>query len=188
MDPNGSVYKGGFIDGVRNGYGEYHYSNGASFKGEFVNGVRTGNGKYVMTEGDVYDGNWRDNFQSGHGTFTSKDGSLEFVGEFNQNHPVRGKLTAKDGEVREGSFEGGALYGGCKITQASGVWYEGKCEQNQPHGEGVLRKADGSVVFEGEWVKGAPQKGGGPERMRSGGGRGGGRRGRGRTGSRGEWG
>jgi hypothetical protein len=160
VDPNGSVYTGGFVDGVRHGFGKYKYTSGASFTGTFVDGVRTGKGTYISQGGDVYDGDWLNNFQTGFATFKSGDGSMEFEGEFDQNQPAQGKWWTRDGEVKEGMFErgNGKLYGACRITRANGVVYEGHCDHGMPHGNGVMRHPDGTVSFEGSWVRGKPQK------------------------------
>lgn len=44
MYANGDKYKGEFINGLPQGYGEYFWADGAMFKGDFKQGARNGYG------------------------------------------------------------------------------------------------------------------------------------------------
>jgi hypothetical protein len=54
--PDGTVYTGEFVGGLREGHGRYRSSLGAVFEGEWQAGVRCGRGMERYPIGNVYEG------------------------------------------------------------------------------------------------------------------------------------
>ena len=48
------VYRGFFINGKREGYGEFQWFNGESYVGEWSRGFRQGKGVWMGIHGDSY--------------------------------------------------------------------------------------------------------------------------------------
>jgi hypothetical protein len=96
---DGTIYQGTFLNGKRNGKGEYkskdlHYignwlngkmhgegilvflADESSYDGNFENDKREGYGKHIYkSEGSTYEGNWYNDMKHGQGKITYKDGS-----------------------------------------------------------------------------------------------------------------
>ena len=53
---------------ILNGYKEHNFPNGDVYKGNWVNNVRQGKGKYFF-KGGIYDGEWKDNEMNGYGVY-----------------------------------------------------------------------------------------------------------------------
>ena len=91
------------MNGVADGYGEYHWSDGSRYKGDFKNGVRhgygiweddneqykgiyrmdrkEGYGIYCWKNKQVYKGEFREDFREGYGEFyqIGKEASLKLI-------------------------------------------------------------------------------------------------------------
>ena len=104
--PNGDVYEGDFLDGIREGRGVYRYgSNGDKYDGEWrqnrkhgigkmsyngkgeyqgywENGRRHGEGVFTYPNGDVYSGWWRFGEKEGTGTYSSKSTKMKMYGDW----------------------------------------------------------------------------------------------------------
>ena len=61
-------YKGGFVDGKKDGKGVETWNSIARFVGEFKIGKKNGEGKYTSFTGDEYVGGYRDDKRWGKGT------------------------------------------------------------------------------------------------------------------------
>ena len=105
--PNGDVYEGTFLNGVRDGKGTMTYAEqGTKYEGEwknnlkegigkmtfgtdgeytghFVAGERSGEGiyKYLKTK-DLYSGSWKNGLKHGKGTFIFFDTKMKIVGDW----------------------------------------------------------------------------------------------------------
>lgn len=55
--PNGDVYEGGFVNGVKEGKGKYTWANGDSYEGTYKKDKKDGIGKMVFTNNGHYFGN-----------------------------------------------------------------------------------------------------------------------------------
>jgi hypothetical protein len=135
--PNGDVYEGDFLDGIREGRGVYRYgSNGDKYDGEWrqnrkhgigkmtyngkgeyqgywENGRRHGEGVFTYPNGDVYSGWWRFGEKEGTGTYSSKSTKMKMYGDW------------ENGEMKQGRWE-----------YPNGVFFEGEFENNKPSGRG----------------------------------------------------
>lgn len=132
---DGSTYVGGFVDGLRSGYGEYR-SRDEFYQGDFVADNFCGHGTrkftYGFCKGCVYEGEWRDGIMCG-----------------------KGKLTLDDGTVYEGDWLNDKLHGNGKVSLPNGAYYVGQFVDGFFCGHGIMRYADGST-FEGEFVDDHP--------------------------------
>ena len=112
--PNGDVYEGDFLDGIREGRGIYRYGgNGDKYDGEWKqnckhgigkmayngkgeyqgfweNGVRHGEGVFTYASGDVYSGWWRHGKKEGTGSYYSAAQNMKLTGEWKDNKIVDG--------------------------------------------------------------------------------------------------
>ncbi|OMJ70275.1 hypothetical protein SteCoe_31786 [Stentor coeruleus] len=134
--PNGDIYEGLFVMGVRDGYGVYKYASGqvyegdfkenlkhgigrmsygkkGSYHGYFESGKRHGEGVFMYTNGDTYSGWWKDGLKEGKGTYIFKDTGMKLKGVW------------KGGNLTDGQWE-----------LPSGVHFQGTFDNNKPNGEG----------------------------------------------------
>jgi len=83
--------------------------DGAVYEGDYVAGLRTGHGTYVNTQG-TYKGEWANDLRHGKGVLTLKNGT-KLDATFVNNHPEgRGFLKFPDGSEYEGNFKVGAPF------------------------------------------------------------------------------
>ena len=76
---DGSVYTGGFMNGLADGDGEFTDASGnVIYTGQFRNGLYNGQGIYYSPEGWSYEGGFKDGQFDGEGTVT--DGGLNVRG------------------------------------------------------------------------------------------------------------
>ena len=146
--PNGDVFDGYFLNGVRDGKGTMTYAEQGTkyegkwknnlkegigkmtfgtegeYTGHFVAGQRSGEGvyKYLKTK-DLYSGSWKNGLKHGKGTFIFFDTKMKIVGDWFNGQIIKGRWI----------FE-------------NGTYFEGKFENNYPKGEGVWHFANGNVV------------------------------------------
>lgn len=75
--PNGDKYIGEFKNAVPHGRGVYYAKNGSIYKGPFVDGQRQGYGTYIWSTGEQYIGEYHHNVRHGEGIYTFKDGTQQ---------------------------------------------------------------------------------------------------------------
>lgn len=75
--PNGDKYIGEFKNSVPHGRGVYYAKNGSIYKGPFVDGQRQGYGTYIWSTGEQYIGEYHHNVRHGEGIYTFKDGTQQ---------------------------------------------------------------------------------------------------------------
>jgi radial spoke head protein 1 len=145
--PNGDVYEGDFLDGIREGRGIYRYGgNGDKYDGEWKqnckhgigkmayngkgeyqgyweNGRRHGEGVFTYPNGDVYSGWWRFGEKEGTGTYLSKQTNMKMFGDW----------TA--GNIKSGRW-----------VYPNGIYFEGSFENNKPIGEGTWNFKNGNKL------------------------------------------
>ena len=106
------------------------YPDGATYSGAWLYNCRHGQGTQSWPDGSHYTGLWADDSAHGDGKLTTKNGVVH-AGEF-----VRNFFKNEEG----------------KVVHIQGD-YEGGHEHGIPHGEGVLKAADG-YSYSGAWEKG----------------------------------
>ncbi|KAI8822470.1 uncharacterized protein EV422DRAFT_399787 [Fimicolochytrium jonesii] len=94
-----AVYSGGYKDGKRDGEGKFVYPDASVYVGHFANGKRHGEGRYTYVNGDTYSGHWKDDVRHGKGVYT----------------------VASSGSKLEGTWSNGILNGQSKIIHQDHV-------------------------------------------------------------------
>ncbi len=194
-----NIIKGLFLKGKFSLYGERLYGVGDVYKGEFLNGIREGFGVYYYKDlNQYYYGYWRNGNVNGFG-FYVKDGKLLQAGEYEDgkqkyNYLIErkqsnitgcegdcengfGKFNFSNGDTYEGFWVGGKqekvghyffksanshYYGSYKdnLMQGPGIYtlpsltYVGNFEENQLTGKGIKFYTN-SAVEAGRWEKGS---------------------------------
>ena len=151
---NGAKYEGEWKNDKKNGKGVFtspHYYNcrknvGMKYEGEFKDDKFEGYGITTYTNGDKYEGEWKNSKQYGKGTVSYFDGS-KYSGEWKDgNFNGIGVFYLKNGEKYEGRFVNNKYNGYGKYYYINGNYLEGIFRNDQPKGNCLLHKNDGSVV------------------------------------------
>ena len=78
----GDVYRGEYLHGLMHGKGHYFYFDGRSFSGTFVEGKRNGYGEFSSSsDGESFRGNFENNLRQGYGEQLFASGA-KFCGQF----------------------------------------------------------------------------------------------------------
>ncbi len=94
---NGTVYAGGWRDGVYDGAGELNVGGGRYvLRGLFRAGLAQGDDMYERGTDFEYRGMMRDGLRHGHGHMRWLDDNTEFVGEFEHGDPRQDNLPSLD--------------------------------------------------------------------------------------------
>lgn len=72
---NGYRYTGELRENKFHGHGEEYWPDGTFYKGVFVDGLKTGRGQILFTNGDTYEGEFFEGKMHGFGRMTSHEGS-----------------------------------------------------------------------------------------------------------------
>lgn len=108
---NNSTYTGHFALGVKEGYGEFQWSDGSKYTGEFKNNKLDGVGHYIWSDKREYDGDWKENQMHGKGKFTWPDGRV-YEGDYNMDKKEGyGVYHWEQGKIYEGSWLDGKMHG-----------------------------------------------------------------------------
>ena len=154
--PTGIVRYEGFFDrGIRQGYGRADFGNGDHYSGNFNNGVFEGNGEYTFADGRIYKGLWIEGLpHDAEAKFVWPNSDL-FEGVYENGHRKAGRIVFADGAYYQGEFYSpDGNYGGEGRLVTLLVSYEGGFRDGAFHGKGCLKKNNGFVIFDGEWVDG----------------------------------
>ena len=77
--PDGSVYAGNFLNGLRQGKGTYTYNDGQVYSGEWVEDLKHGNGEWILNDGSESSivGHWsKGKFCEGVWTYADRRGNV----------------------------------------------------------------------------------------------------------------
>ncbi|XP_063972637.1 MORN repeat-containing protein 3-like [Diachasmimorpha longicaudata] len=77
------IYAGEWVDGKKQGFGAFWYSNGDFYEGEFCGGQRHGFGRLWGADGSFYQGQWREERYEGPGMLIQVDGN-RYEGNFSK--------------------------------------------------------------------------------------------------------
>ena len=98
----GSTYNGEFSDDQKNGYGEENYNDGSVYKGEYKNGLRDGKGILILKgknkEISIYKGEFKNDQINGKGRFKWPN-KKEYYGEW-ENNEISGYGILVDEQIR----------------------------------------------------------------------------------------
>jgi radial spoke head protein 1 len=152
--PNGDVYDGDFLDGIREGRGTYRYGrNGDIYHGEWIKNLKHGIGKMIYNmqgppkEGDEdkkpevkvgeYQGYWENGRRHGEGVFTYPNGDV-YSGwwRFGEKEGTGSYISKATGMKMLGEWKNGEISHG-RWVYPNGVYFEGKFENNKPSGAGT---------------------------------------------------
>uniref|UniRef100_A0A7R9WQ20 MORN repeat-containing protein 5 n=1 Tax=Craspedostauros australis TaxID=1486917 RepID=A0A7R9WQ20_9STRA len=149
-------YKGQFVHGVKNGFGQSCYWSGATYKGFFSQNMKNGHGTLDFPDGRRFEGLFEKNVKL-EGTMMYEDGST-YSGKF--AHGVRhgSNGTYRFGNsalVYVGDFRKDQIEGQGTLTWPNGGKYVGAWKNGVRHGHGTEYRADGSLMRSGKWENGS---------------------------------
>ena len=81
-------YKGGFVDGQRDGQGELYFANGTSYDGMFRKDVYDGHGRQTYPDDSFYEGEFSNHVRHGRGRQVMADGRVGHDGMWRNDEPV----------------------------------------------------------------------------------------------------
>ena len=138
-----------------NGKGEKYFVDGTVYKGDFVNGFRQGEGVEENNE-YLYKGEFYLDKKEGKGSHHYKLKNDLYIGEFkNGNITGNGKYIWSNSDVYEGEFLRGKMHGKGKYLWADGDEYEGDYVDGLKEGDGMFKWSNGKV-YKGKFVNGKP--------------------------------
>lgn len=124
--PNGDIYRGRIVQGLRNGKGRLEWKNGQTYDGDWVNDHATGTAVIVFQNGNRYQGEVFDGVPQGQGEMDLKSGD-RYVGHFEQGiFNGQGKYTWKSGAYYTGAWKDGKKSGFGKTILPNGFGFEGE--------------------------------------------------------------
>lgn len=152
--PTGTaVYDGEYNSyGEKHGQGEMRWSNGDVYKGSFVDDVRQGHGTLTFAatnpteaDGGEYAGDWTANQMHGNGTRRYPNGDL-YVGEYvSGKRHGEGRFYYANGDLFWGQWKGNHMHGPGRYYYASGQRFEGVFLHSKRNGSGKLQRTDGTL-------------------------------------------
>ena len=111
--PDGSLYRGQFANGCREGAGVWESSTGASYTGEWLKNAAHGRGQHIEKDGGVYTGGFREGRRHGHGQYSQKGdtetlsaGEYTYSGEWREDKPHGIGRKESGPQGRDGSWDG----------------------------------------------------------------------------------
>ena len=107
--PNGEIYIGNILNGLKHGKGIHYYKNGKiKIDGNFVNDKLEGDGAYYYEDGEFYKGQWKNDLKYGKGIEYYKNGIIKYEGDFVNDKPEGfGKYVYSDGVFYIGQIKNG---------------------------------------------------------------------------------
>lgn len=120
---NEDVYKGQWVDGMRNGYGYFTIHTYFEYFGWWENGAQTGPGIQVFSNGDVYIGWFQDNARNGRGVYIKVESLL----------------------IHDGIWSMNKKHGKGKVLKGGICIYDGSFENNLCEGSGVRRQPTNAI-------------------------------------------
>ncbi|KAJ3277905.1 hypothetical protein HK104_002851 [Borealophlyctis nickersoniae] len=118
--PDGDVYEGTYVSGVRSGQGVYKWkATGARYSGEYKENVRDGEGYFVYPDGSKYRGEFRKGKRHGMGMYVYANGdSYQGQWENDQKHGQGTYTYHATGSQKKGNWVAGILSGPGEIIHA----------------------------------------------------------------------
>ena len=144
--PNGELYDGYFLDGIREGRGKYNYTNGDKYDGEWKQNMKHGIGKMVYNKKGEYHGYWENGRRHGEGMFTYPNGDV-YSGwwKFGEKEGTGTYSFKSTGMKIFGQWKNGQCDQG-KWIYPNGMYFEGTFENNKPKGQGKWHFKNGNVL------------------------------------------
>jgi len=139
----------------RNGTARVRYPNGDIYEGAFINGLRHGRG--IFTEaltGSWYDGFWEKGRRHGTGTFVTGDKSFIFDGTWRHGRRVKGLAVVKGRCSYSGEWKNSLFHGQGKLIDSAKNTYIGEFQQGRKSGIGKQTYFDSGAIYTGSWLNG----------------------------------
>lgn len=152
---NKQTYKGSFIDGLQDGYGEeVFFGQNLTYTGEFVKNIKHGRGIMTYPDKTRYEGEFVNGIQHGIGKYNYPDGTL-YDGDLNNNlRHGYGTLHTPDGQIYTGYFANGKKEGNGKLCFPDNSIYRGQFADDKMHGEGQFTDNQTIIDKKGIWKQG----------------------------------
>ena len=149
--PDGTKYRGEFLNGKRQGAGRESLPSGETYEGNWINDQREGQGVLIKSDDSVYTGAFQNNLRAGYGIQTSPAGRYE--GDWYADSPHGfGYFTGGQGIEYLGAWEEGKRSGYGVAVMRSQNRYEGMWIDNKRNGYGEEVRLDGRR-YTGDWVE-----------------------------------
>lgn len=150
---NETIYEGSWSDNRPHGVGKESYRDKSYYQGEWSNGVKHGKGFFNWANGKVYNGGFKNGEMDGEGELFYPGTRSKFKGRFERGEKVEGELATEYGKY-EGQFRHGLMHDSKgRFAWYDGKVYEGSFEFGEMHGRGRLTFSNGNVVS-GRWERG----------------------------------
>ncbi|MFT7546156.1 MAG: hypothetical protein ACI8YO_002947 [Gammaproteobacteria bacterium] len=150
---DGSIYNGEISYGKPHGKGIMKWNDSSYFIGSFLNGVRNGVGDFHFRNGNRYEGEWKNNRMSGQGTFIWANGT-EYIGTFQEDEMHgTGSVVFNNSESYSGEWRNNIPNGQGSFTQNNGSTYMGSVKEGLRDGEGIILWENGDTII-GNWAAG----------------------------------
>ena len=144
---DGGRYEGQKVDGYREGYGTFHYSQGGIYTGNWHLNKMEGEGCLYYPSGKLaYEGSWENDKLHGYGTLYSED-----VVKLKDSFDYRSFDNIGDFWIKyEGYFLDDNKEGKGKLVLSNGEWFNGQFSEDKVHGDGEFFRKDGVRIL-GRW-------------------------------------
>lgn len=143
--PDGTVYEGEILSGLRHGPGKCRFVKGGVYVGQWKKDKKNGIGTLLYADGSVYDGQFKNDKRHGRGYQLYKKKIASSQDSSAQDE--------KSGGIYDGEWKNSRRHGIGIFHYADGSWYRGEWNRGNKHGHGVKVNADGSY-YKGEWKDG----------------------------------
>jgi len=150
------LYKGGFVNGKKHGWGRYISHAGYQYAGQWDTDRMHGYGEEKKTKDrSSYAGQWHSGLKHGVGHSQDEDGSW-FAGEWKMGQEDGfGVENSPDVGMYAGRFVRGTYDGYGVIRNTDQQVYAGQWRDAREQGYGVSEKSNGER-YEGQWKDGLP--------------------------------
>ncbi|MCY4656666.1 MAG: hypothetical protein OXC80_07595 [Gammaproteobacteria bacterium] len=151
---NGDEFQGMFFGDEMTGLGEIsHKATGERYKGFFLNGLKQGSGEYEWLDGRKYVGSFHEDAKEGRGDFLRSNGSIYRGYYADDELHGEGVLFTVNGAVEYQRWNGGRLLESIRVqlTENCRLQIEGRlwmfkgdnCINGLAHGKGLAVRSDG---------------------------------------------
>ena len=154
---NGDIHSGSFLNGLREGFGEFMNTSNNGFKGKWVDDKKNGKFTNKYRDGSQFEGFYYDDHKNSHGTLKYSNGD-EYVGDFKNDLPNgKGVINFNvesnnhnykyfEGIVLDGKFNGFGL-----LVYKNENQYQGEFLNGLKNGRGKYIDIEQKKCFTGAW-------------------------------------
>ena len=141
-------YEGSKMDGLRNGYGTYYYSEGGKYCGDWLTNKMHGKGTLYYADGRIaYQGEWKNDCLDGWGIlYNEKPVSLTQPYDYQCFDQAEESWVYYEGPFRQDDKSGN----NGRLVLSNGERYEGDFKNDMVDGKGIFYTLDNKKIL-GEW-------------------------------------